>query len=288
MTFAFETMTVGAALNEATRQLRGAVIPQPRLDASLLLAAVLGVDRTGLWQRDDRLLSPDEASSFGSYLDQRLARRPVSQIVGERDFWTLSFSVTADVLDPRPDSETIVEAVLAGVSGRERPLRILDLGTGSGCLLLSLLSELPRAVGVGVDISPAALAVAADNARRFGLADRCLLLTGDWASALAGSFDVVISNPPYLRTEELAEVAPEIRLHEPVLALDGGADGLSAYRAIIGQLPRLLGGGGAAFLECGTGQAADVSTLLSEAGLGGVSCHRDLAGHERCVAATAL
>lgn len=285
---AFETMTVGAALNEATRRLRGAAVPAPRIDASVLLAAVLGVDRAGLWQRDDRMLSPGEARCFDDFLTQRLARRPVSQIVGEREFWSLSFVVSGDVLDPRPDSETVVEAVLAEIPDRTRPLRLLDLGTGSGCLLLALLSELPCAIGVGVDASPAALAIAARNARRFGLRDRCMLLAGDWASALDGPFDVVVSNPPYLRSAELAEVAPEVREHEPALALDGGPDGLVAYRALIGQLPRLLADSGVVFLECGADQATEVDSLLSDVRLSRVRRHRDLAGHDRCVTATAL
>lgn len=284
----FEAMQVRDALDAATRMLQQAVVPQPRLDASVLLAATLGVDRAGLWARDERQLTVAEARCFDAYVRQRSARRPVSQIVGEREFWSLSFAISQDVLDPRPDSETIIEAVLAEVGDRERPLRLLDLGTGSGCLLLTLLSELPRAFGVGVDISPAALCVAAANARRFGLERRCLLLAGDWTTALDGTFDVIVSNPPYLRTAELAEVAPEVRDYEPAVALDGGNDGLQAYRAIATQIPRLMAPGGAVFMECGAGQAADVGAILCQVGFGNVRFRHDLSGHARCVAANVL
>tara|TARA_R110002167_G_scaffold112578_2_gene285098 strand:+ start:179 stop:1066 length:888 start_codon:yes stop_codon:yes gene_type:complete len=277
--------TVAAALSAATRRLRAAEVAEPRLDASVLLAAALEEDRARLWGRDERRLTAAQVELFQDYVEQRAARRPVAQIVGQREFWSLSFAVSAAVLDPRPDSETLIEAALASVVVRNQPLRVLDLGTGSGCLLLALLSELPAATGVGVDISPAALAVAAGNAARLGLRQRCDLVVGDWSSPLVGGFDIVLSNPPYLSEAELSQVAPEVRLHEPTLALDGGVDGLSAYRALLPGLPALLRPGGRVFLECGAAQADALGEMLVATGLGAVERYADLAEHTRCLAA---
>lgn len=279
--------TVGEALAAAALRLRRAAVGEPRRDAAILLAEVLRVDRSQLWGRDERRLTPSEVDRFDVLVDGRAARMPVSRILGRREFWSLSFTVGPDVLDPRPDSETLVQAVLQDGAGDRGALRLLDLGTGSGCLLLSLLSELPEATGVGVDISPAALAMARCNARAHELAPRAQFIAGDWAQALTGRFDLIVANPPYLRSAELTEVEPEVRDYEPVLALDGGDDGLSAYRAIAPDLSRLLNRDGRAYLECGAGQAADVEQLLAKGGLTAITRHCDLAGHARCVAASA-
>lgn len=287
MVEAIEMMqTVRGVLEAATHRLRRAAVPEPRLDASLLLSAVMGEGRASLWARGEQALTAAQIRDFQRYVDERARRRPVAQIVGRREFWSLEFRVTADVLDPRPDSETLVEAALAAQADRLQPLRLLDLGTGSGCLLLALLSELPGASGLGVDRSPAALAVATANAQGLGLAGRCRFLAGDWASAIAGRFDVVLSNPPYLAKDELSEVAPEVGEYEPRSALDGGDDGFAAYRTIVPELPSLLTPGGRVYLECGPGQAGPLSDMMAAVGLREIVRRHDLAGHARCVAAT--
>ena len=206
----------------------------------------------------------------------------MAQILGEREFWGRAFRVTPDVLDPRPETETLVEAALGGPPAG----RLLDLGTGSGCLLVTLLAEWPEATGVGVDVSPAALAVARENAERHGVEERATFHRGDWCAGLEGRFDLIVSNPPYIADDELAQLAPEVREHEPRLALAGGPDGLDAYRRLAPELPRLLSPGGRVLLEVGAGQAAAVVTILDEAGLavGGIRC--DLGGHGRVVEAS--
>ena len=217
-------------------------------------------------------------------------REPLAYILGSREFWSLPIRVTADTLVPRPETETLVEAALAWVEERrvgEAETRILDLGTGSGCLLLAMLSELPRAWGMGVDLSASALAVARDNADTLELAHRACFAVGDWGSALGGEFDLVITNPPYIVDAELPALAPEIVRFEPRLALAGGADGLAAYREIAPQLRRLLAPGGAAFLEVGAGQAPPVAAMLTANGLQGVDIKTDLAGVGRCLRAVA-
>jgi release factor glutamine methyltransferase len=208
----------------------------------------------------------------------------MAHILGRREFWSLDFAVTSDTLTPRPDSETLVAAVLDIVAGRDRPLGILDLGTGTGCLLLALLHELPNATGVGVDRSAAALAVALGNAQALGLAPRVQFHEGDWGEGLTGRFDVVISNPPYIVSADVPNLSPEVR-HEPRLALDGGADGLDAYRALAPHVGRLLEPAGVAVLEIGEGQAPAVEEILRTAGLKPVDRRRDLAGIERCIVA---
>ena len=211
-----------------------------------------------------------------------MARRPISQILGHREFWSLDFEVTEATLDPRPDSETLVAAVLERMAS---PARILDLGTGTGCLLLSLLHERPGAWGLGIDRSPAAAAVAARNARRLGLGARAAFAVSDWDSALSGTFEAVVSNPPYIPDAEIEGLAPEVAWHEPRSALAGGVDGLDAYRRIARVLPSLLAPGGLAALEVGAGQAPDVARLLAAEGLVEIATAHDLASVERVVLA---
>lgn len=217
---------------------------------------------------------------------RREAREPVARILGRRGFWTLDLQVTPDTLDPRPDSETVVEAVLARTPDRSAPLRILDLGTGSGCLLLALLSELPKASGLGIDRSPGAAAAARANARRNGLDARARFAVGDWTSALAGPFDIVVSNPPYIERGAIPGLMPEVREYDPVAALDGGLDGLEAYRAILAGLPRLLASGALVAFELGQGQDGPVGNLMRAAGLESPVVAPDLAGIGRCIIAT--
>lgn len=224
---------------------------------------------------------PGEDAAFRAAIDARVARRPVSQIIGTRMFWGRDFKVTSDVLDPRPETEVLIAAALDGPV----PARILDLGVGSGCILLTLLAEWPDVRGVGVDASPAALAVAGDNAGRLGLADRADLRLGDWAEGLEGPFDLVVSNPPYIAEAEMPGLAPEVRDWEPRMALTPGGDGLGAYRVIAAALPRLLSPGGRAVLEVGAGQDRAVAALLQNAGLGAARTHPDFDGRGRTVEA---
>ena len=212
----------------------------------------------------------------------RAAREPLALIVGWREFWSLRFRVSPATLIPRPDSETLVEAALAARPDSATPLRVLDLGTGTGCLLLAFLSERPRAFGIGIDRSIDAVRLARRNARDLGLADRATFLAGDWAGAVEARFDLVLGNPPYIPTPDLAGLMPEVRAHEPAGALDGGADGLTAHRAILADLPRLLTPGGRAILEVGAGQREAVAGLAALAGLRAEARH-DLGGVARAV-----
>lgn len=226
------------------------------------------------------------AAGLAQLAARRLAREPVHRILGRRAFWTLDLAITPAVLDPRPDTETLVEAALA-LAGPRRPARILDLGTGSGALLCALLVEWPEAIGIGVDRSIEACRVARRNAEVCGLGARALIVAGDWGAGLAGPFDVVVSNPPYIPSDAIRGLDPEVRDHDPALALDGGADGLDAYRAIVPLAARLLGPGGLLAVEVGWTQAADVAELLVRAGLDDVGRRRDLGGRERVVSGRA-
>lgn len=274
-----------AALAAAERTLRSAGVPEPRLDARLLLAGVLGVDRATLYARCGQALTTAERAAFDRLIARRRDRVPVSRLLGRREFWSLEFAITDDVLDPRPDSETLVEAALAGMPDRSAALRLVDLGTGSGCLLLALLSELPRAFGIGVDLCPAAARVAARNAVALGLAGRAAFAVGDWLAMLDGRFDLIVANPPYIAAGEIDALAPEVANGDPRLALSGGADGLAAYRAIVPQAAAALNPGGRLVLECGLGQAGAIAGLLAAAGFSDLENRRDLGGIQRCITA---
>lgn len=275
---------IAEALRDGTARLAGAGIDSAMSDARLLLMAALGCDRTGLLSRAGETLPQEAAGRYADHLARRERREPVSRILGRREFWSLDFALGPATLDPRPDSETLVEAALAAAS--DRPLRVLDLGTGTGCLLLAVLHDRPAAFGIGIDRSEAAARVARDNAHALGLSDRAAFLVGDWATALAGRFDLVLSNPPYIPEADIAALEPEVREHDPRLALSGGADGLDAYRALAMALPELLAPGGTAVVELGIGQAADVAALFRAAGLDIAGTPHDLAGIPRCVVAT--
>lgn len=282
-------MTVIAiALRAATRRLAEAGIDTARLDARVLLARRLGVAPGWLVTHSDECLSADQAAAFDADLTRRADREPVARILGEQEFWSLPFQVTADTLIPRPDSETLVEAVLQRLPDRTAPLRLLDFGTGTGCLLFALLHELPNAWGVAVDRNPGAARIAAANARALGLSERTSVVCGDWGTALDGFFDAILSNPPYIPDRDIAALQPEVSRFEPRPALAGGADGYHAYRQLAPELARLLAPGGFAALEVGQGQAAQVAELLQAQGLTTVEVHQDLGGIERCVIAAKL
>lgn len=270
-------MSVAEALRDAAERL-GPASGTPRLDAELLLAHALGLSRADLLLRQRDLSVP---AAFDALLARRMAGEPVAYIVGTRDFWTLSLRVTPDVLIPRPDSETLMEAAIAHFAGRA-PQRVLDLGTGSGALLLAALDQWPLATGLGVDISPAALAVAQSNADRLGMASRAAFRQGDWGEGVSGPFDLILVNPPYIARS--AALSGDV-LHEPEGALFAGPEGLDDYRRIAPQLPSLLAPGGVALLEIGYDQAAAVGNILGAQGLA-VSVRRDLAGHDRCLVAS--
>jgi release factor glutamine methyltransferase len=265
-------------LREATARLTD-VSETPRLDAELIAAHAAGMARESMLLRLRDLLVPRDADAL---LARRLAHEPVAHITGMRDFWTLSLAVSPDVLIPRPDSETLIETAISYFRGTSGPRRILDLGTGSGALLLAALDQWPQASGLGVDASDAALQIARANARSCGMDERVRMVRGDWAGRVVGHFDLILCNPPYI--PEGTSLSPEVAGHEPHAALFAGADGLDDYRRIIPDLARLLAPGAIALFEIGYDQGASVSALLAEAGFV-PEVHRDLGGRDRCVAA---
>ena len=272
--------SVGAYLCQAGQVLRAAGIESPRIEARMLLAHVLACREEDLL-RDPRAPVPAAAGdAFAALLRRRAGREPMAHLLGHVGFWTLDLAVSPATLIPRPDSEAIVEAALEGFADGGR---VLDLGTGTGALLLAVLAERPAAWGVGIDRAPDAARLAARNAAANGLAGRAAFLAGDWDAAIRGRFDLVVSNPPYIATDAIAGLMPEVARHEPALALDGGADGLDAYRRIVARLPALLAPGGRAVLELGIGQRAAVESLAAGAGLVAVSVGRDLGGVERAL-----
>ena len=284
-----EDTTVEQMLIAATVRLRDAGVEAARRDALLLLAAALESDTDTVRARPERPLDAAAHSAFKALIDRRAGREPVSRILGAREFWSLPFKITRDTLDPRPDSETVVAAVLSRIADRTAPLRLLDLGTGSGCLLLALLSELPAARGLGVDISEAAVRVARENATDLGLAGRADFLCASWGApsgtGLSGTWQVIVSNPPYILSGELPDLAPEVLDFDPPLALAGGPDGLDAYRALAPEIARVMAPDGLAALEIETAQIENVETLLRAAGLLEFGRERDLAGKWRCLLA---
>jgi release factor glutamine methyltransferase len=280
--------TLAEAVAGAARRLAAAGVDEPRRDARLLVCRLLGGGPELLLAQPERLLSGAEAARVEAAVARRVLREPVSRILGQREFWSLPFALNGDTLDPRPDSETLVEAVLAALPDRAAPLRILDLGTGSGCLLLALLSELPHAGGCGIDISAAAAALAAENAARLGLGGRARFLRHSWEDGLdlaPDPWDLIVANPPYIASGEIAGLAPEVAGYDPPAALDGGPDGLGAYRALIPVAAEVLKPGGFIALEIGQGQAGPVEALLFDAGLTPLRRAADLAGVERCLLA---
>jgi len=277
--------TIGSALANAAAALAASGVGEPRRHARRLLATALELSATEIFAHPERELTTADEVRLAEILNRTIAREPLSRIIGEREFWGLDFLLSADTLDPRPESETLVEAVLARLPDRAAAYRFLDLGTGTGCLLLALLSEFPRACGVGIDIAPGAARTARHNAELLGLGGRARFAVGDWARAVAGPFDVVVANPPYIPTPAIAELMPEVRDHDPRRALDGGADGLFAYRVIAMDLPRLLLPGGLFAAEIGSGQADSVAAILTQRALAIDGFTPDLAGIVRCVIA---
>ncbi|MBN9560686.1 MAG: peptide chain release factor N(5)-glutamine methyltransferase [Alphaproteobacteria bacterium] len=267
------------ALRRGALLLKAAAIERPRLEARLLLAHALGLTSEELL-RDTR--APADMTLYEPLLTRRAAREPLALITGRQEFWSLPFAVSPATLIPRADTETLLEAALELFPERNWVASILDLGTGTGCLLLAALMEFPAAFGVGVDVAPDAARLAARNAADLGLSARAAFLVGDWAAPLGGRFELILSNPPYIETSAIPTLMPEVRQHEPAGALDGGPDGLDAYRRIIPAFTELLAPSGAAILEVGQGQAAPVANMAEHCGFMATT-RADLAGIPRAV-----
>ncbi len=274
-------VTLGEALDTASATLARAGVEQPQREARLLAAHALGLSPTA-WLDRTRVV---DAGRIVTLVARRAAREPLAFITGRRGFWTLDLAVSPDTLIPRPDSETLIEAALAARPDRPEVRHILDLGTGTGCLLLAALSEYPGAFGVGVDLAPGAAALGRANAAANGLAARAAFVAGDWSCAIAGLFDLVLCNPPYVPTGDLAGLAPELR-YEPRRALDGGPAGLDAYARILPALPRLLAPGGVAVLELGQGQGPDMAEMAARFGMDLHTLRPDFGGIGRALVLT--
>jgi release factor glutamine methyltransferase len=285
-TASFAGQTIDAARRALTARFRQEGIDSAELDARMLAGAALGLDLTGLIAATTRTLTRREALALENFMQRRLAGEPVARILGVKEFWGLTLQLSPATLVPRPDTETVVELALEIWRSEHRgePQRIADIGTGSGAILLALLFEWREATGVGTDISSAALQTASDNARRLGFAPRAAFVSCNYTAALSGVFDLIVSNPPYIRSADIAELDREVREYDPRDALDGGVDGLDAYRAIVPEAARLLAPGGTLIVEAGCGQSGPISQLMSASGLMPVhSPKADLAGIPRAI-----
>jgi len=280
--------TRAEALDRVAALLECSGVDEARVDARALLLAAAGLTHAQWVLQPSALLGQEAASRLTGYAARRAAREPVSRILAKRGFWTLDLDVAPNVLDPRADTESLVALALRlTASRRDQPLSFLDLGSGSGGILCALLAESPAAWGLAVDLSAAACDATRANLAALGLESRAGALLGRCAEAISGLFDVVVSNPPYVKSADIATLAPEVTLHDPALALDGGADGLACYREIAAELPRLLKDDGVALFEAGAGQIGEISAFLEMAGLEIAGVERDFGGHERAVAARA-
>jgi release factor glutamine methyltransferase len=280
--------TVAGVRRALAKKFGDAGIESPELDARLIVGHALSLDHAALIACSARILNAVEQAEIATLAQRRLAHEPVARIIGHKEFWSLPFRVEAATFVPRPETEMVVETALAAIdasAGRSQKLRIADLGTGSGVLLLALLAELPAALGVGTDVSASALRVARDNAQGMGLS-RANFVVCDMASALGGPFDLIVSNPPYIASGDIAALAPDVRDFDPLLALDGGVDGLACYRAIAASAPALLRPGGALVVEIGAGQAPAVGAMFAAAGLAPSPPRADLNGIARALIAT--
>lgn len=272
--------------NKAICQLAQLSNDTARLDVDLLLEEALGLEALDIILQPHRKIEGREAAIFQELLNRRRVREPISQILGRKDFWSLTFAVSRDCLTPRPDSETLIEAALKTIPDKNAALKILDLGTGSGCLLLSLMSELPNSTGVGIDMSDKALAVALANARRLGFVQRCEFMVSDWSEKLPPSakFDIILCNPPYIAEVEMAGLDPDVRDHEPHMALFAADEGCGEYIRLSRIIPKLAVPGTNVFLEIGHTQAARVEEIFKKTGAKNIRILQDLAGRDRCVA----
>lgn len=279
--------TLASMVNEAAAALTQTACVEPRRHGRRLIAGALEISTAELLMMSDLVLDSSAVGRLRGLIRRVAEGEPLSRVLGRREFWGLDFELSLETLDPRPESETVVEAALARVD-RSAPVSVLDLGTGSGCLLLALSSELKMAAGIGVDVSTGAVMTARRNARSLGLADRCRFFVGSWGAAIGRRFDLIVANPPYIATSTLCDLPPEVRGYDPRRALDGGEDGLSAYRIIASQLAELMMPCAVFLAEIGMGQAADVAAILRKHGLSVEAVGRDLSGIERCVIARSV
>ncbi|KQY28861.1 protein-(glutamine-N5) methyltransferase, release factor-specific [Caulobacter sp. Root1455] len=280
------TLTLVKAWNAAKDRLKNVQIDQPAIDARLLLEVAANVTRTDIITDPYRVLTEAQMATLDDFLNRRARREPVSHIIGRKGFWKILLQVNKNVLTPRPETEVIVDEVLKAFP-EQMSFNMLDLGVGSGTILLAVLAERPAAKGLGVDVSEEALAVARENAANLDLAGRVALLRGDWTNGLGDdSFDLVVSNPPYIATHVIETLEPEVRDHEPRLALDGGPDGLDAYRFLAGEILRVLKPGAMFAVEIGYDQSEDVETLFKQAGAQNVRTIKDLSVNDRVVTGT--
>jgi release factor glutamine methyltransferase len=264
---------------DLVRSLTEAGFDNAALEARWLVEQVAGISA-----EPSRPIGREAAIRLGEFLARRLTGEPLWRVIGEREFWGLTFRLSPDTLEPRPDSETLIEAALAMLGPRRsEPLTILDLGTGTGCLLIAMLHECPAASGLGIDLSPGACETARANALANGVGERCEIRQGRWTEGIDARFDLILSNPPYIPSRDIAGLARDVREHDPLLALDGGADGLDPYRIFARTLGRHLGPGGCVVLEIGAGQEADVAALMREAGWVARATRHDLGGHPRAL-----
>lgn len=266
----------------ARKQLETANIDTAALDARLILKHVLNIDERDLITGGDTQVPADKSQLINTFLHRRIQGEPISKMMGMKEFWSLDFKVTRDTLDPRPDTETLVQAALDYFADAP-PATLLDLGTGTGCMPVTLLSEWPEARAVAVDISPSALAVARDNADMHGVADRITFIEGNWAEGITDKFDLIVSNPPYIPHADIESLSGSVKRFDPILALDGGNDGLDCYKKIISTLKNILNSNGICLLESGCGQHEDITRLAIDAGLCVNRVHADLAGIPRAV-----
>ena len=280
-------MTIGVAWRQVRDRFRAAAIDTPELDARLLAQKTFAVDAMGLVRRERDTATPEALKALDQFAQRRLAGEPISRIAGEKEFWGLSFALNDDTLVPRPETEQLVQEGLAFLEGKRSP-RLADLGTGSGAIAIAMLDALPKAKAIATDISDEALVAARANAERHRVAARVEFRKGAWWQAVPHTelFDLIVSNPPYIATDAILELSPEVRLFDPKAALDGGWDGLEAYRAIAAQAARRLNPGGRLLLEIGFNQGETVSRMIGRAGFGKVEVLKDLAGLDRVVAAS--
>jgi len=275
-------MDLSEILRSSAEKLKQAWVGNPKLDAQILIEHALDLDRAELLSQSKRTIKANEKKAIDTLLSQRISGKSVARILGKREFWSLEFSMNEDTLEPRPDSETLVEAVLKHAENKNS---ILDLGTGTGCLLLALLHELPEAKGLGIDKSPRAVEQAKANAKNLGLASRATFKLGNWLEGLSETFDIVVCNPPYIPSQEIQTLMRELRDFDPHLALDGGKDGLKPYRLLIPLLKDFLTTGGLVAFEVGLRQADRVVALFKENGYADIAVDRDMSGIDRCVRA---
>ncbi len=276
--------TRAGALRELRRTLSDAGFETAALDARLLLLEALGISATDLITGPDIPLTREQAETLAAFVQRRLNHEPVARIIGEREFWGLPFRLSPETLVPRPDTETLVETTLDLLPDRQAPLRMVDFGTGSGCILVALLHELPNATGLGVDLSFGALVTARANANGNGVGNRCHFVQSRWADAVSSPFDLIVSNPPYIASGVIPTLDEEVREHDPRLALDGGPDGLEPYRILLAEAERLLAPGGLLAVEIGYDQAEALSHMAKLHGLEILRTAHDLSGNPRCIA----